>query len=102
MGRCLEIPAHLACIGIQSYQREGIQVVPGASGLERVGRHRISSGEDVEMSFRIVRSWNPGLGSSMAGSVQVLPRVQSRVTRLHRNGVELSLKSARFRIKGLQ
>src|SRR5207249_451426 len=50
----------------------------------------------------VIRARNPDLTSAMARRVETGPRLQARITRIHRHGIKLPLQLARLGIERLQ
>src|SRR5205823_12035489 len=99
--RRLVVPRHLAGIHVDSYERARVEVVPLATRA-RVARCWIAGAKDIELRLGIVDAGNPDLPAAVSRRVEVRPRVESGIARLHRHGIELPLHLARLGIERLE
>ena len=99
MRRDLVIPNHLSCIGINSQNRAGKQVVALAALLCH-HRIRIAGSEIVEIQFRIISTRHPRLAGAMRGRILIGPGLNTRLT-FTRCRVHLPLQRSRFGIARL-
>src|SRR5262245_44176653 len=100
--RGLVVPGHLSGIHIHSDKSTRKEIIPFATALRRVGRCGIAGSKNVEAGLRIERSRYPGMTSAVASRFKIPPRLESRVTRVHRHGIELPLQISGLGIKRLQ
>ena len=98
--RRLVEPLQLPGIDVHGHDGAGKEIVhPFAARLRRVGRRRVAGAEDIQVRLGIVDARNPGMAAAVARRIEALPRLKTRIARIHRHRVEAPLLLPRFRIE---
>ncbi len=98
--RGLEVPGHLARVGVDRDDRAGKEVVAGPV-LVRDDRLRVAGGDEDEVQLRVVGDRLPGHAAAVGRHLCVRPGFRARLALLLRHGVEAPLHLAAFGMHGL-